>query len=79
MQSFKSFNITEKLRPMGNPEWEKPNSGTGEARTDILKRLIQDKKPIELAKGGSFKVSDIDNALQTIDAYVKADYQGGFT
>ena len=79
MLAFKSFNITEKLSPMYNPEWEKPNGSTGEARIDILKRLIQDNKPIELAKGGSFKVTDIDNALSTIDAYVKADYKVGFT
>ena len=78
MLKFKSHSINEKLVPMGNPEWEKPNGSTGEARIDILKRLIQDKKPIELAKGGTFKVADPDAAIKVIDAYVKNDYKVGF-
>ena len=78
MLKFKSHEINEKLVPMGNPEWEKPNGKTGVVRTDILKRLIQDGKPIELAKGGSFKVADPEEAIRVIDAYVKAGYKVGF-
>ena len=79
MHKFLNHTIVEKLVPMGNPEWEKPNSNTKVPRIDILKKLIKDKKPIELAKGGSFIVSDPDEAIKVIDAYVKADYKVGFT
>ena len=79
MLNFKKHSINEKLVPMGNPEWEKPNGNTGEARIDILKRLVQDGKPIELAKGGSFKAADPEEAIRVIDAYVKNDYKVGFT
>ena len=79
MHKFLNHTIVEKLVPMGNPEWEKPNSNTKVPRIDILKKLIKDGKPIELAKGGSFTVSDPDEAIKVIDAYVKADYKVGFT
>ena len=38
---------------LGSGELGKPNSKTGEARTDILRKLIQAKKPLELVKGGT--------------------------
>ena len=79
MHKFLNHTIVEKLVPMGNPEWEKPNSNTKVPRIDILKKLIKDGKPIELAKGGSFVVSDPEEAIKVIDAYVKADYKVGFT
>ena len=61
---FKNFAITEavKLTP---EQLAKNNSKTGEARIDILIRLIQDQVPLELAKGGTFKVGEdhIDDAI----------------
>ena len=57
MKSLKSFVLKEAVA-MGNPEWSKPNSKTGQDRLDILKQLIAQDKPIELVKGGSFKVAD---------------------
>ena len=56
---------------LGSGELGKPNSKTGEARTDILRKLIQAKKPLELVKGGSIVVGDIDGALKAIDQYEK--------
>lgn len=44
-------------------ELEKQNSRTKEDRIDILVRLIKDKTPLELAKGGSFTVGEIESAL----------------
>jgi len=44
---------------LGSGELGKPNSKTGEARTDILRKLIKAKKPLELVKGGSIVVGDI--------------------
>jgi hypothetical protein len=56
---------------LGSGELGKPNSKTGEARTDILRKLIQAKKPLELVKGGSIVVGDIEGALAAIDQYEK--------
>ena len=44
-------------------ELEKQNSRTKEDRIDILIRLIKDKASLELAKGGSFTVGEIESAL----------------
>ena len=60
---FKNFkNITEavKLTPA---QLEKMNSSTKEPRIDILIRLIQNKEPLELAKGGTITVGEIESAL----------------
>ena len=54
---FKTFTIQEAVK-LTKQQLEKNNSKTGEARIDILMRLIQDKVPLELAKGGTFKVGD---------------------
>ena len=54
---------------LGSGELGKPNSKTGEARTDILRRLIQSKTPLELVKGGKIVVANIDDALSAIDQY----------
>ena len=75
---FKSFTITEasKLTPQ---QLEKNNSKTGEPRIDILMRLIQDKVPLELAKGGTFKVGDehIDDAISHCQNFKKnTDHYG---
>lgn len=56
---------------LGSGELGKPNSKTGEARTDILRKLIQAKKPLELVKGGTIVVGDIDGAMKAIDQYEK--------
>lgn len=78
MKSLKSFVLKEAV-PMINPEWSKPNSKTGQDRLDILRQLIAQDKPIELAKGGTFKVADKDDALQKIDNYDKTGRSVTFT
>ena len=69
-KNFKSDSIQEavKLTP---GELKKPNSTTGEDRLDILVRLIKDSKPLELAKGGTFTVTEIDDALSQIEIFKK--------
>lgn len=69
-KNFKSDSIQEavKLTP---GELQKPNSVTGEDRLDILVRLIKDNKPLELAKGGTFTVTEIDDALSQIEIFKK--------
>ena len=69
-KKFKSDSIQEavKLTP---GELKKPNSITGEDRLDILVRLIKDNKPLELAKGGTFTVTEIDDALSQIEIFKK--------
>jgi len=47
------------------------NSKTGQPRIDILKQLIVQKKPLELAKGGSIIVTDIETALIHIANFKK--------
>ena len=54
--NFESIQEAVKLTPA---ELQKPNTSTGEDRIDILTRLIRDKKPLELAKGGTFTVTNI--------------------
>ena len=66
--SFQPLNEAAKLTPA---ELIKPNSSTGEDRIDILLRLIQSNKPLELAKGGTFLVTDIDHAVEGINAWKK--------
>ena len=55
MLRFNNFNkvgLTEELVKLTPAQLIKPNGKTGEARIDILKRLIQSGEPLELAKGG---------------------------
>ena len=47
------------------------NSKTGQARIDILRQLVVQQKPLELAKGGSIVVSNIDDALVHIANFKK--------
>lgn len=47
------------------------NSKTGQPRIDILKQLVVDKKPLELAKGGNIIVTDIETALIHIANFKK--------
>lgn len=74
MKKFLSYKPEIALREMVKltpGELQKPNSVTGEDRLDILTRLIRDGKPLELAKGGTFKVTDIDSALTAIEIFKK--------
>jgi len=72
MLRLKPFSIfLDEGTNLGSGELGKPNSKTGEARTDILRKLIQAKKPLELVKGGSVVVGDIDGAMKAIDQYEK--------
>ena len=73
MKSFKSFKLEPiqeavKLTP---GQLDKPNSSTGEDRIDILARLIQDNQPLELASGGTFTVTEIEDALKQIEIFKK--------
>ena len=68
MFDFKSFQISE-ATALSAKELQKPNSGTGEPRIDILRRIIKDQKPLELKKGGTFVVGDIDDALQKLKQF----------
>jgi len=75
---FKTFTIQEAVK-LTKQQLEKNNSKTGEARIDILMRLIQDKVPLELAKGGTFKVGDeyIDDAIAHCQNFKKnSDHYG---
>ncbi len=71
-RNFQNKYLTElvRLRPA---ELKPPaqNSDTNELRVDILTRLIKDKTPLELAKGGTFTVTDIDDALKQIEIFKK--------
>lgn len=64
LTSFKSFLLSEVA--LSPSELLKPNGQTGEARLDILQRLIQNKEPIELNSGDVFVVTKIDAALKEI-------------
>ena len=68
MFDFKSFQISE-ATALDKTELQKPNSNTGEPRIDILRRIIKDQKPLELKKGGTFVVGDIDDALQKLKQF----------
>lgn len=50
MINFKSFKVIQEAVKMTPAELNKPNSITKEPRIDILIRLIQQNKPVELAK-----------------------------
>jgi len=83
MISFKSHPIKEgtALTPA---QLANMNSATKEPRIDILMRLIKDKKPLELIKGGTFIVGDeyIDQAISNCQLFKKnQDHFGrsGFT
>ena len=71
MKTFLSFDTIKEAVKLTPAELNKPNSVTGEDRLDILTRLIRDKKPLELAKGGTFTVTEIDDALSQIQIFKK--------
>jgi len=74
MKSLRYFEQIEELQEavkLTPSELLKPNANTGIDRIDILARLIKDGKPLELAKGGVFKVTDIENAITSIEIFKK--------
>ena len=54
---------------LNQSELQKLNGTTGEARIDILRRLIRDGKSLELRKGGNTIVTDIEDALQKLNQF----------
>ena len=69
-KSFISKNITEAVA-LTPAQLDANNSKTGRARIDILGQLVVQQKPLELAKGGSIVVSNIDDALVHIANFKK--------
>tara|TARA_B100000073_G_scaffold77020_1_gene58177 strand:+ start:280 stop:1668 length:1389 start_codon:yes stop_codon:yes gene_type:complete len=69
-KSFISKNITEAVA-LTPAQLDANNSKTGRARIDILRQLVVQQKPLELAKGGSIVVSNIDDALVHIANFKK--------
>jgi len=70
-RKFQNKYLTEKLVKLTPGQLKGENSATDEDRIDILTRLIKDKTPLELAKGGTFTVTDIDDALKQIEIFKK--------
>jgi hypothetical protein len=71
MISFSSFQPLSEAVKLTPSELAKPNGVTGEDRIEILIRLIKSGKPLELAKGGTFLVTDIEHAMAGIEIYKK--------
>ena len=71
MKNFKQFGSIQEAVKLTPAELQKPNANTGEDRIDILLRLIRDGKPLELAKGGTFTVTNIEDALAQIEIFKK--------
>ena len=71
MLSFTNYlELSEAVR-MSPTEWLKPNSQTGESRTDILRDLINKGEQIELFKGGTVIITDKEAALEAINQFEK--------
>ena len=68
---FKNFKPLQEAVKLTPAELEKPNSITGEARIDILLRLVKDGKPVELAKGGSITIENTPDTIQKLLAFKK--------
>lgn len=72
MLNLKSFfTFFNEATNLGSGELGKPNTKTGENRTDILRNLIKANKPLELVKGGTVVIGDVEGALAAIDQYEK--------
>ena len=69
-KSFLSNTITEAVA-LTPAQLDANNSKTGRARIDILRQLVVQKKPLELAKGGSIVVSNVNDALVHIANFKK--------
>ena len=65
MEAFKTY-LEEGMRPLSPAEWDKPNSQTREARTDILKRLIQQKADIVTVDGDSITLANDERNFGSI-------------
>lgn len=72
MENFKSFKPIVEAVKMTPAELNKNNSITKEPRIDILIRLIQQEKPIELAKGGSVTIEKTDELLKLLIDFKKS-------
>ena len=65
MEAFKTY-LEEGMRPLSPAEWDKPNSQTREPRTDILKRLIQQKADIVTVDGDSITLANDERNFGSI-------------
>jgi len=73
MKNFKDFKTLKEAVKMTPAQLDKPNSITGEARVDILIRLIGQNKPIELAKGGSVVIEKNPELLKLLKDFKKSN------
>ena len=71
MLNLKSFTTLREATKLTPAELKKDNSVTKEPRLDILQRLIKSSTPLELAKGGTIVITDIDDALAQIEIFKK--------
>jgi len=71
MIGFSSFQPLSEAVRLTPAQLIKPNGQTGEDRVDILLRLIKSNQPLELAKGGTFLVTDIEHAIAGIEIWKK--------
>ena len=73
MKNFKDFKTITEAVKLTPAELNKPNSITKEPRIDILIRLIQQNKPIELAKGGYVTVESTPELIQLLKDFKNND------
>jgi hypothetical protein len=73
MRSFKDFNLVETvaLTPAQLKGDSSAGKYKGESRPDILIKLIKLKTPLELAKGGTFTVTDIEGGVAAVNQFKK--------
>jgi hypothetical protein len=71
MKNFKAFKTLTEAVKLTPAELNKDNSITKEPRIDILIRLIQQGKPVELAKGGSVTIEKTDELLKLLIDFKK--------
>ena len=66
------LNFSEYLQEgtnLGSKELSKPNSVTGEKRTNIFRKMVKGGVPFTLVKGGKFTVSNVKSALAALKQY----------
>lgn len=71
MKNFKDFKLITEAVALTPAQLDANNSKTGRPRIDILRDLIVQKKPLELAKGGFIIVTDIETSLIHIANFKK--------